>query len=255
MLRKGSASFEDSIEKSWGKESANESGKHHQADSFILGVSVFKHITYSEEFVNVFVRISIDSTIELVSFDKSQVVTFNGKFVCGFKNGDSKTESRSDNTVGSPHGFIIHGIKDLKGNEKVTEVIAAENWRLVSAVEVGCFFVRMELLCFIDEVFDSEYVQFSGKFVNAARMCGALLEMCGVLGEDGEWMWYSIIKRPYVRLMITDPDDPGNEIHEPLSKMTEANKKHYSVDIRVMNYLPQAKPNDIYNSVDACKDA
>nr|GEW36314.1 reverse transcriptase domain-containing protein [Tanacetum cinerariifolium] len=74
-------------------------------DGFILDVSVFKHITYFEdfvnvfvmigfdstielvsfdksqvEFVNVFVRIGFDSTIELVSFDKSQVVTFNGKF-------------------------------------------------------------------------------------------------------------------------------------------------------------------------------
>ncbi|GKE01151.1 hypothetical protein Tco_1389134 [Tanacetum coccineum] len=44
-------------------------------------------------------------------------------------------------------------------------------------------------------------------------------------GEDGERMWYSIIKGPYVRPMITDPDDPNNQIPKPLSKMTEANKK------------------------------
>ncbi|GJX38768.1 hypothetical protein Tco_0252071 [Tanacetum coccineum] len=55
--------------------------------------------------------------------------------------------------------------------------------------------------------------------------------------------------------MIIDPDDADNEIPEPLSKMTEANKKCYSADVRVMNYLLQALPNDIYNSVDACKDA
>nr|GEX85971.1 hypothetical protein [Tanacetum cinerariifolium]GEX86537.1 hypothetical protein [Tanacetum cinerariifolium] len=73
--------------------------------------------------------------------------------------------------------------------------------------------------------------------------------------EDGERMWYSITKEPYVRLMITDPDDPDNEIPEPLSKMTEANKKRYSADVRVMNYLLQAIPNDIYNLVDSCKDA
>ncbi|GKE56879.1 hypothetical protein Tco_1496064 [Tanacetum coccineum] len=55
--------------------------------------------------------------------------------------------------------------------------------------------------------------------------------------------------------MITGPDDPNNQIPEPLSKMTEANKKRYTIDVRVMNYILQAIPNDIYNSVDACKDA
>nr|GEV03436.1 hypothetical protein [Tanacetum cinerariifolium] len=104
--------------------------KHHQADNFILGVSIFKHITYSEEFVNVFVRIGFDSSIELVSFDEIQVVTFNSEFVCGFRNGNCRTESQSNNTVGSPHGFIIHRIDILKGNEKVTEVIDIENWRI-----------------------------------------------------------------------------------------------------------------------------
>ncbi|GJX43877.1 hypothetical protein Tco_0260553 [Tanacetum coccineum] len=37
--------------------------------------------------------------------------------------------------------------------------------------------------------------------------------------------------------------------------MTEINKKQYTVDVRVMNYLFQAIPNDIYNSLDACKNA
>ncbi|GKA65443.1 putative ribonuclease H-like domain-containing protein [Tanacetum coccineum] len=37
--------------------------------------------------------------------------------------------------------------------------------------------------------------------------------------------------------------------------MTEGNKKQYIADVRVMNYLLQAIPNDIYNSVDACKNA
>ncbi|GJX46333.1 hypothetical protein Tco_0271523 [Tanacetum coccineum] len=99
-----------------------------EADNFILGVSVFKHISYSEEFMNVFMRIGFGSTIELISFDKSQVVAFNIKFVCGFRNGDCGTGSQSDNTVGRPYGFVIHGIKVLKGNEKVTEVIDVENW-------------------------------------------------------------------------------------------------------------------------------
>ncbi|GKF24215.1 hypothetical protein Tco_0076537, partial [Tanacetum coccineum] len=36
--------------------------------------------------------------------------------------------------------------------------------------------------------------------------------------------------------------------------MTEGNKKQYLADARVMNYLLQAIPNDIYNLVDACKN-
>ncbi|GKB59156.1 copia protein [Tanacetum coccineum] len=37
--------------------------------------------------------------------------------------------------------------------------------------------------------------------------------------------------------------------------MTEGNKKQYIADVRVMNYLLQAIPNDIYNSMDACKNS
>nr|GEZ35180.1 hypothetical protein [Tanacetum cinerariifolium] len=55
--------------------------------------------------------------------------------------------------------------------------------------------------------------------------------------------------------MIADPDDPRKEILEPISKMTEANWKRYTNDVKVMNYLLQEIPNDIYSLVDACKDA
>ncbi|GJU72688.1 reverse transcriptase domain-containing protein [Tanacetum coccineum] len=37
--------------------------------------------------------------------------------------------------------------------------------------------------------------------------------------------------------------------------MTKINKKQYITNVRVMNYLLQAIPNDIYNLVDACKTA
>ncbi|GKB60985.1 hypothetical protein Tco_0917171 [Tanacetum coccineum] len=73
MLRKGSSFSKESDEKSWEKESANESS---------------------------------------------------------LKNSDSGTESRSDNTVGSLHEVIIHGIDVFEGNEEVTEVIDVENWRI-----------------------------------------------------------------------------------------------------------------------------
>ncbi|GKD66839.1 retrovirus-related pol polyprotein from transposon TNT 1-94 [Tanacetum coccineum] len=73
--------------------------------------------------------------------------------------------------------------------------------------------------------------------------------------KDGERMWNSIQNGPYQRPMIVDPTNPTVPILEPLSKMTEGNKKQYIADVRVMNYLLQAIPNDIYNSVDACKNS
>nr|GEX68328.1 integrase, catalytic region, zinc finger, CCHC-type, peptidase aspartic, catalytic [Tanacetum cinerariifolium] len=72
--------------------------------------------------------------------------------------------------------------------------------------------------------------------------------------EDGEKMWNSIQNRPYQRPMITNPDNVNQQILKPLSKMTEGNKKQYIADVRVMNYLLQAIPNDIYNLVDGCKN-
>nr|GEV75280.1 DNA-directed DNA polymerase [Tanacetum cinerariifolium] len=85
---------------------------------------------YSEEFMNVFMRIGFGSAIKFVSLDESQMVTFNSKSVCGFRNGDCETESRSDNTVCSPHGFIIHWIVISKNIKKVMEVTDVENWRV-----------------------------------------------------------------------------------------------------------------------------
>ncbi|GJU00263.1 retrovirus-related pol polyprotein from transposon TNT 1-94 [Tanacetum coccineum] len=49
---------------------------------------------------------------------------------CGGWNSDCKTESQSDNTIGSPHGFIIYGIEVFEGNEELTKVIDVENWRI-----------------------------------------------------------------------------------------------------------------------------
>ncbi|GJS89387.1 hypothetical protein Tco_0772023 [Tanacetum coccineum] len=57
-----------------------------------FSISVFKHITDSEEFMNVFMRIGFGSSIKLVSLDKSQVVTFDSKFVSSFRNSDCRTQ-------------------------------------------------------------------------------------------------------------------------------------------------------------------
>ncbi|GJV07332.1 hypothetical protein Tco_1344988 [Tanacetum coccineum] len=68
-------------------------------------------------------------------------------------------------------------------------------------------------------------------------------------------MWNSIQNGPFMRPMIPDPDSAENingtvkQILEPLSKMTKGNKKQYIADMKVMNYLLQAIPNDIYYHV------
>nr|GEX85160.1 hypothetical protein [Tanacetum cinerariifolium] len=73
--------------------------------------------------------------------------------------------------------------------------------------------------------------------------------------KDGDRMWNSIQNGPYVRSVITNPDDIAKQILEPFSKMTKGNKKQYIADVKVMNYLLQAIPNYIYNLVDSCKNA
>ncbi|GJR03399.1 hypothetical protein Tco_0526383 [Tanacetum coccineum] len=60
---------------------------------------------------------------------------------------------------------------------------------------------------------------------------------------------------PWASQSTQTTDDPTAKIIEPLSKMTESNKKQYFVDIRVMNFILQGIPNNIYNSIDACKNA
>ncbi|GKD47007.1 hypothetical protein Tco_1271652 [Tanacetum coccineum] len=73
--------------------------------------------------------------------------------------------------------------------------------------------------------------------------------------EEGELMQHSIEVGPYERKMIQlrdKLDDPTAKIIEPLSKMTESNKKQYFADIRVMNFILQEIPNDIYNSIATC---
>nr|GEV48001.1 hypothetical protein [Tanacetum cinerariifolium] len=72
--------------------------------------------------------------------------------------------------------------------------------------------------------------------------------------KDGERMWNSIQNGPYQRPMIPNLDNTQLQILEPLSKMTKGNKKQYITDVKVMNYLLQAIPNDIYNSVDAYRN-
>ncbi|GJS43428.1 hypothetical protein Tco_0568471 [Tanacetum coccineum] len=102
------------------------------------------------------------------------------------------------------------------------------------------------------EAFDRPLILEKGSYVPWARRHPRFLDN---KKEEGERMRRSIDIRPYERKMIPNPDKPSDEIPEPISKMTEINKEQYFSDIKVMNYLLQAIPNDIYNYVDSCKDA
>ncbi|GKD88418.1 hypothetical protein Tco_1363925 [Tanacetum coccineum] len=73
--------------------------------------------------------------------------------------------------------------------------------------------------------------------------------------EEGELMRNSIDNGPYIRKDIPYPNDILKTIIEPISKMTSQNKAQYFADIKVMNYILQGIPNDIYNYVDACTNA
>nr|GFA50177.1 hypothetical protein [Tanacetum cinerariifolium] len=52
--------------------------------------------------------------------------------------------------------------------------------------------------------------------------------------EEGERMWHSI-HGPYQRPMVPNPANPQEDILEPLSKMTEGDKKKYIVDVKLMD--------------------
>ncbi|GKB82211.1 hypothetical protein Tco_0949106, partial [Tanacetum coccineum] len=109
MLRESSDFYEESVEKSWGKESANESGS-----KFIP--------RFDSSFVEFIQPCFL--LLQLVIGETS----LGGQL--HFRNSNCGTGSQSDNTVSSPHGFIIHGIKIFKDNEKVTKVVDVENWRV-----------------------------------------------------------------------------------------------------------------------------
>nr|GEU39324.1 hypothetical protein [Tanacetum cinerariifolium] len=69
----------------------------------IVTMAVFEHLLHTKLSIAMFLLLCFGPTIKMVSLDKGQVVTFNGKFVCGFWNSKCETGSQSDNMVGNPH--------------------------------------------------------------------------------------------------------------------------------------------------------
>nr|GEZ03936.1 hypothetical protein [Tanacetum cinerariifolium] len=105
-VKKGTDFSKESIKKSWGKESAIKSGSKFIPcfnSSFIEFVQPCFCLS----------RISFASIIKLVSFDESQVVTFNSKFVCGFRDSDCGTGSQDDNTVIIVMSSLDHPTSDI----------------------------------------------------------------------------------------------------------------------------------------------
>nr|GEW10185.1 hypothetical protein [Tanacetum cinerariifolium] len=72
--------------------------------------------------------------------------------------------------------------------------------------------------------------------------------------NEGELARHYIDKGLYKRKEIPDPKDDTKTILEPINKMSQQNRIQYYADIKVMNYILQEIHNDIYNSMDACKD-
>ncbi|GKE58324.1 hypothetical protein Tco_1497509 [Tanacetum coccineum] len=73
--------------------------------------------------------------------------------------------------------------------------------------------------------------------------------------EEGVLMWNSIDKGPYKRKEISKPNNVEKTMHEPIKDLSTEDREQYYANIKVMNYILQGIPNDIYNSVDACEDA
>ncbi|GJV74551.1 hypothetical protein Tco_1506135 [Tanacetum coccineum] len=73
--------------------------------------------------------------------------------------------------------------------------------------------------------------------------------------EEGDLMRNSIDNGPYKRKDIPNPNNAQETIPEPITKMSKPDKDQYFADIKVMKYILQGIPDDIYNYVDACSDA
>ncbi|GKC68388.1 hypothetical protein Tco_1100986, partial [Tanacetum coccineum] len=73
--------------------------------------------------------------------------------------------------------------------------------------------------------------------------------------EEGELTWLLFDKGPYKRKEIVDPNNNSQKILEPIKYLSTEDQKQYYADIKVMNYILQGIPNDIYNSVEAFNDA
>nr|GEW37342.1 hypothetical protein [Tanacetum cinerariifolium] len=82
-----------------------------------------------------------------------------------------------------------------------------------------------------------------------------ILRFLDNIKEEGELMRYSIDKGLLLWKKVQDPKDPSKLIDELVKDLSTEDRERYYADIKVMNYILQGIPNDMYNSIDACQDA
>ncbi|GJW30786.1 hypothetical protein Tco_0047661 [Tanacetum coccineum] len=134
--------------------------------ALFLRVSVFEHIADSEEFVNVFVRISFGSAIKLG---------------VGADNWSEPTWVNSSTWI-----------EIFENHEKVTELVDVENWRIINSrvLRWVVSLIERKLFCFVDEVFDSEYVQVQ-------VMVQQVQNWKHVYASKGEFGWGQFARKLY----------------------------------------------------------
>ncbi|GJT25651.1 hypothetical protein Tco_0895588 [Tanacetum coccineum] len=182
--------------------------------------------------------------------------------MCGKLTASSNTKNKSEKSVCDNAGTSIPSEPSSKGFSNSASLLGSQNRRDLprntpldrvevlgmiekrSKVRKGIVPTEMELVL-------EQTQQGTSHEVSESRFRRFLDNQL----EEEERMWYSIQHGPYQRPSVTNPNNPQEQIPEPLSKMTKGDKKKYIADVRFMNYILQAIPNDIYNSVDACATA
>ncbi|GJX42730.1 hypothetical protein Tco_0257720 [Tanacetum coccineum] len=125
MLGKGTDFSEESVKKSWWKESANERGSKFIPrfdSSFVEFVQPCFCFSNSEEFMNVYYGIGFGCLpSNKFPLDERQVL-LNGTFVCGFRTVIAGTRIRAI-TLSAAHKGSSSMDRNFKDIKKMTEVI------------------------------------------------------------------------------------------------------------------------------------
>nr|GEV53410.1 hypothetical protein [Tanacetum cinerariifolium] len=88
----------------------------------------FKYlISFLHVLLGLYARYDTQSRSASIAFDYQYFIVVGNTNNLVITHDNHETESQSDNTIDSPHGFVIHGIEVLKGNKKVTKVIDVKN--------------------------------------------------------------------------------------------------------------------------------
>ncbi|GJU91402.1 retrovirus-related pol polyprotein from transposon TNT 1-94 [Tanacetum coccineum] len=244
--------------------------------------------------MNVLVQINFNSTINLVSFEESQVVTLNGKFVHDFRNGYCRTGSRSDNTVSSPHRYTILGCagrlslrsngtllfhrrslrfrvrlgsdngsksSELKAHVRIQ--VCQEStlfWRFVRVVHCASSLSFLTTVCLIRQSSDTRLPMLDRTDFASWQQC---IRLYCQGKENGVNILKLIDEGPFQMGTFRETLAEGNEgaLHlgperaRVYSDLSPEDKERYNADIRATNILIQGLPKDIYTLINHYTDA